>query len=258
MTELADQERDVTPAEMIGSLQGLVRKTIGSSDPFQAEREHWWQELEGCEAKVRSFVESAEDPLLRALALATRANVFDDERLTEREVREDLKKLGLWGDEEVPPEEFSFSDADLLVQDLAEKKHLLFVHDTGPELFFDRLVIEQLQARFPQLEVTCVVRHRPILLHATHEDLEKSGILELPRVTAVDPGIDAIGLPLNECAREFRDRFDECDIVLGKGQAAFESLQDVEVSSYFAMRVKCSVMAKVQGVGVGELALTRC
>ncbi len=73
----------------------------------------------------------------------------------------------------------------------------------------------------------------------------------------IDPGISALGIPLNECTREFRDQFESADLVLGKGQAHYETLADGEITSYFLMRVKCQVMAKHQGVSVADIVLVK-
>ena len=74
-------------------------------------------------------------------------------------------------------------------------------------------------------------------------------------VTLTDPGISALGIPLNECSREFRDLFDEADVIIAKGQAHYETLTDTGKPTYSLMRVKCAVVAKTQGVQPGDLVL---
>lgn len=257
MSELVDMGRDVTPADLNSQLWAVVSKTLGTTDPYQQQRQEWRRELEGGRARLKEVIAASEDGLLAALQLSARANVFDNECATDRSIRKELQGTGVWGDEGSETQELSFSDYDLFLQDLDQARSLIFVHDSGPEMLFDALLIRQIRARRPKLEIVCVVRARPILLDATQEDLEASGLLKLSGVRGVDPGIDTLGVPLNECSRELREEFEKGDLVLGKGQASFETLADAEKKTYFLMRVKCAVMAKVQGVRVGDLAFVK-
>ncbi|MFQ5655043.1 MAG: DUF89 domain-containing protein [Planctomycetota bacterium] len=254
MTELAALDRDTTPAEMVHSMQTLLSKTLGAADPYQKEREDWFQELEGLEERIGARVDAADDPLECALLLAARANVFDDECLSQRAVREELKRLGLREGAPEPCEGFAFSDLDLFLKDIEDHRTLLFFHDSGPEVPFDRVLIERILAASGSLEVTCVVRSHPVLLDAVREDLERVGIPEIPGVVrTVDPGISALGVPLNECSREFREVFDRSEVILAKGQAHLETLVDCGRPAYFLLRVKCAVVEKAQGAQIGDL-----
>lgn len=262
MSELEGIERDLTPAQLNARLCGVVSKTLGVADPYQQERTNWRRETEDTQRFQALIAESA-DPLRVALTLAGRVNVFDDECLTEGAIREELRRMRvpllsdsgeLSGGE---ADRLAFSDLDLFVADLERAKTLLFVHDSGPEVPFDALLIRELLRLHPELQVTCVARARPILMDATREDLQQSGLLALPGVRGIDPGIDTLGIPLSECSRELREEFERSDLVFGKGQAAFETLAHEAKPSYFLMRIKCEVMAKLQGLRVGELAFIK-
>lgn len=257
MTELAEVGRDDTPAEMMHGVEKLLLKTLGTTDPYLKEREAWDKELEGISEKARARVGTATDPLELALLLAARANVFDDECLASRDVRDELRRLDL-REGGTTSEAFATSDLDLFVKDLDKSESLLFLHDSGPELPFDGIVIERIHERWPDIAITLVVRSAPVLLDATADDIATHGLGSLAGVAEViDPGISALGIPLNECTREFRDRFKSADVVLGKGQAHYETLADGDKTTYFLMRVKCDVMAKHQGVSVGDLVFIK-
>lgn len=258
MQELVGVDRECTPAELMTQLTGIVSKSLGASDPYQQERKDWWEELERCNDQVVENVQQAADPLRQAVLLATGANIFDDEGLRGRKIRDFLRSFEIWGETDGDQPVLAVDDVDLFRSDLAEAKSLLFVHDSGPELLFDRILIEQIVHVAPQIEVTSVVRSQPFLLDATHEDLERSKLLDVAGVVgAIDPGIPTLGIPLDECSREFREQFAAADLVLGKGQASFETMVDNSVSRYFSFRVKCAVMAKVQGLKVGGLVFSK-
>ncbi len=259
MAELVDADRDVTPAELMAETHGHVVKALGASDPFQEERAHWFQELTTVLENIESTVEDSEDPLLTALAFAARANAFDDETLSRAKLRRELNRLVRKDDGPKVDEEFSFADDySSFVKELAEAKTLMFIHDSGPGLVFDKLVIDRLVARRPELSITSVVRHQPILLDATHDDSERAGIAAHAAVSAViDPGKVTLGCLPNECSREFREVFEAVDMVLAKGQASVETLEACERRIYFMLRVKCDTMAKAQGAKVGDTLLYR-
>ena len=259
MAEWIESEGGVTPAERVSRLHDLVCKNLGVTDPWQKVREAWVGEVEPLLEPIRERVGASDDPLATALTLAARANVFDDELLTKKKVREDLRKMGLHpAKAPETPDALAVSDLDRFREELGSAKHLLFIHDSAPELPFDRVLIEQLVAERPDLTVTSVVRGQPVILDATRTDLETFGIDTLPAVqTVVDPGSPGLGITLETAQREFRDLFDGSDLVLAKGQAHVETLARAERSVYFLFRIKCGVMAREEGGRVGEIVFAR-
>ena len=257
MAELADANRDSTPAELVATTYAHVVKTLGATDPFQKDRDHWFQELSGVEERIAAAIERADDPLLRSLSFSARANVFDDETLTRARVQRDLAPIAS-GDDEDPETLSDGEDYAAFLQDLEGANSLLFIHDSGPELVLDRHVIDQLASRRPELEITSVVRAQPILLDATREDAERVGLHEHSAIKGiVDPGTTSLGCPPNTCTREFRETLESSDVVLAKGQAALETLSGIERRVYFLLRVKCGVMASSQGAKRGDTLLLR-
>ncbi|MCI0650841.1 MAG: ARMT1-like domain-containing protein [Planctomycetes bacterium] len=253
MQELASMRRDATPAEMMFMLESLASKTLGAPDPYHAARKEWRRELADTHAAASRRIAAAADPLGAALLYAARANVFDDEQLSPREIRIELERTGLRAGEPPGSDGFAASAVEAFRLELEQARDLLFLHDSAPELPFDRALIERLGVIAPNLRVSCVVRSQPILLDATREDALHYGISDLPNVARVlDPGIFALGTPLDECSSEFRDSFAAAGIVLAKGQAHFETLENCGRPVYHLLRVKCRVMAKCQGVRVGD------
>lgn len=225
MTDLAAVERDTTPAEVMRRAAELVTRTLGAADPFQAERHAWFEELLPVQDKLRDRILRAPKPLFAALEAAARSNVFDDETLSAAAIRGELQQVLTGALVTTEAAAFALSDYDLFEADLAGAQSLFFLHDSGPELLFDRLLIEAMVARAPKLRVTSVVRAQPILLDADLDDSERAGLAKTAGVVdVITPGIHTLGLPLNECTREFRTAFESADLVLAKGQAHFETV----------------------------------
>ncbi len=256
MGELIAAERDDTPAERICALHDLVCRNLGVTDPWHKAREEWTEELATFVDPLEARLDAAADPLGAALLAAARANVFDDELLSGRTVREELRRTGARDDS--TPDQFAFSDLDRFRKELAGARSLLLLHDSGPELLFDIALIRRMRAERPELEVTSVVRAQPILLDATREDAERAGLDRTDGVVAVvDPGVRGLGISLETSNREFREQFEGADLVLAKGQAHIETLSDCGRPVYFLFRIKCSVMARQQGSRIGELVFVR-
>lgn len=256
MQELLDGRRDVTPAEMVFSLEGVISKTLGAADPYQKIRADWHEELDGLLEKLSARIADGAQPLHTALAMAARANVFDDEQLSPRQVRDELKRLALA--EGAAADRFAHDDIVAFEKELGSARTLMFLHDSGPEAPFDRELVKQVVARQPSLAVTCVVRPKPVLLDATREDLERYRFEKLDGVAGIiDAGIAALGVPLNECSREFRERFEAADVIIAKGQAHYETLEDCGRTVFFLLRVKCPVMARKQASKVGDIVFVK-
>ena len=257
MNAWVEADRDETPAERVTQLNELVCRNLGVADPWQKVRESWVEEVAPHVEGVAGQIAAAEDPLATALAVSARSNAFDDELLTKKALRAELRRLGAGGDSEgIDP--LTVSDLKRFRKDLADAETLLFLHDSAPELPFDRLLIEQLVAERPELKITSVVRGQPILLDATLEDWQNAGIGDLPQVVeAVEPGVAGVGVPLEGASREFRERFESSDLVLAKGQAHRETLAESERAVYALLRLKCAVLAREEGGKIGDTLFVR-
>ena len=90
--------------------------------------------------------------------------------------------------------------------------------------------------RLEEKKITAVVRARPILGWAVAEDAARAGI-GAAADALIDPGANCIGLPLSQCSQDLRTAFDQADLVIAKGQAAYETLGAERKTIYVLMRV---------------------
>jgi len=253
MSELVRADDEATPAEMVHRVFRKTAHTLGLADPYATEKRGWREEVLGNQEWIRKQVNRTGDPFLTALKLSIAANQLDNELrpiLTLKGLVEGLEKYPFRGD---PLEGFRES--------IAGAKKILYIHDTAGELFFDRLLIEKME-REPSL-FTSVVRKVPILTDAAREDALAFGLDEVVG-EIIDPGVDCQGVPLLDGSEEFRKSFDGADLILVKGQAAYETLEGhlseegcAEKDIFFLLAVKCPVMASFLGVSLGDLVLER-
>ena len=134
---------------------------------------------------------------------------------------------------------------------LGRASRILYLADNAGEIVFDRLLIE----RMPPGKVTVGVRGFPVINDATMKDAEDTGMTELAEV--IDNGSDGPGTILDDCSQSFRDRFDEADLIIAKGQGNYETLSEVDKDIYFLLKAKCAVIARDMGCQEDDMILKR-
>jgi uncharacterized protein with ATP-grasp and redox domains len=97
------------------------------------------------------------------------------------------------------------------------------------------------------------VKSGPVLNDAIRRDAVAAGIGD--HVTVVETGSSSLGVALNECSPEFLDLYRRAGVVISKGQANYETLDDAARSIFFILRVKCPVISKPMGIPTGASIL---
>jgi hypothetical protein len=122
----------------------------------------------------------------------------------------------------------------------------MILGDNAGEIGMDTLLVKQLKAL--GAEVTYVVREKPILNDATMEDAQFVGMDRLCRV--ISSGVDSPGTLLSRCHPDFLQELHAAPIVISKGQGNFECLHGRVPGIFFALKVKCQVVARLTGFPV--------
>lgn len=238
----ADLDMSQSPPVIGQQIHRLIRKLIGNTDPYRELKQRFNRlALELC-AELEERVRTSEDPMETAVRLAIAGNIID------LGVKTSIKE----------------SDIEIIIRDCltadfdnqevegfrnAVKKagKILYLADNAGEIVFDRLLIEQL----PYEKITVVVKGRPVINDATMEDAEFTGLTKM--VEVIDNGSDAPGTILETCSQIFRNRFEEADLIIAKGQGNYETLSDSDKNIYFVLKAKCPVIARDLGCEVGEM-----
>lgn len=255
MQELCEVDDLLSPAEVAHLVFRRASKALGVATPYAADQKKWIDAVCGNEGSIREVVAESKDPFLAALQLAVAANLIDCEAPEQFHEGFSLKAIlgiqkGLEGGAQM-----GIDKSEDLRQAVAEASQILFVHETAGELFFDRLLIETF-GKEPS-EVVSVLRSTPSLGSATEEHALAVGLDKVATLT--DPGIDCRGILLDSSSEKFREEFNRADLVIAKGQAAFETLEEVSGGSsndqkrcFYLLTVKCAVIAAELGVSAGD------
>ena len=244
MERLPELNFDRSPAEVSYETLRFACKHLGVADPFKEDKALHNEKMLAIEHDLRQQVRAAPDPLRRAIEFALAGNMIDlgiqDVEDVERSLLADAASLDVAHD-----------DYPLLRDALDGARSALYLLDNAGEIVCDKLVIEQLGVH----DITCAVRRAPIINDVTREDAEAVALGRLAKI--VDIGVDALGVPLSLCSAEFRELFAEADVVIAKGQANFETLDEEEREIIHILRAKCDHMARYLGVPRGAAAIVR-
>jgi uncharacterized protein with ATP-grasp and redox domains len=239
---LASDVEGLNPAEIGDSVHRLVREEVGHADPYGVAKESSTRRALDLYPRMKSLLGRANDPLRVAVRLSIAGNVIDFAQ---------GRRYDLWKEvERVLVQPFAVDHRERFRDALAGAGQLLLLADNAGEVVFDRLLIEVLD-----VPVAYAVKGGPVLNDATADDARDAGIDEVAEI--VSTGSDAPGTILSRCSTSFRERFAASDVVLAKGQANYETLGDDGNGVFFALRVKCPVLARDASVPVGSIVFRR-
>ena len=226
---------DRSPAYYAYFIQKIVKELAGTDDPFKEQKRTANEIAVKLLPEFERELESIEDRLAYAIKLSAVGNFIDFAIKGDLNVEEDVKAL--------MSSDFVVWDYEVFRNRLDKAKSVLIVGDNAGEIAFDKPLVKTLLEMGK--EVVYAVKGKPILNDATYEDAVEVSMTELCKV--VDNGSDKVGTWLEDCSEEFLEVFWNSDIVISKGQANFETLNDVDRNIFFLLVAKCEPIARETG-----------
>lgn len=235
-----------SPPAMAQRIHRLIREITGAKDPYLEVKNRYNRLALEMYPDLKERIETSTDPLEAALRLAIAGNIIDlgvKTSIKESDIEEIIND-SLTAD-------FDGRQIEEFRNAVSRAEKILYLADNAGEIVFDRLLIE----RLPCEKVTVVVKGVPVINDAMLEDAEFAGLTEI--VEVIDNGSDAPGTILESCSQTFRDRFEDADLIIAKGQGNYETLSDIDKDIFFILKAKCHVIAKDLGCEMGEMILQR-
>jgi len=239
---LAEMDINLPPPAIAGQLYRDVESLLGNGDPFLQDKKTANARVMKILPRLQSIVASSSDPLARSLEVSIIGNYIDSGVARDFPWEEELEQEARDLDRQV---------YDRFCQAVEDHKEVMILGDNAGEIALDTLLVRRLQER--GCKVTYVVRGSPIINDATLEDAREVGMTELCRV--VSSGVDTPGTVLSRCDPDFLASFNRSPVILSKGQGNLEALSDECSGIFYALKVKCPVVAGVTGLPVGRSAL---
>lgn len=236
----------LTPAEVTEACIAAITHALGDDDPFREAKVRFNETVAGLLPLAREIMSQkrgAKGRLHTALLLAAAGNIIDPGIVTHMDVAGTLRKAVEAG--------FRVDHAEKLFAALGigerpRGKKLLYIADNAGEIVLDALAVELLAE---WAAVTVVVRGGPILNDAMEEDALFAGISRFAAIMTT--GCSRLGI-LEGCSPEFQAAFRDSDIVISKGHANYETIEENRPGVFFLLTAKCRPVARRLGVEVGD------
>ncbi len=230
---LADADEKYNAPAVLYRVEALHRRLLGPLPDFEKEKAEYNALMLAQEPYMQTAIEKAADPLLAALQLAMMGNYIDFGAAGSVKP-EKLRQLL----DSAAEQEFSSAEYAAFCADAEKAESLIYLTDNCGEIVADKLLIRQLQKRWPKLRITAVVRGGAAVNDATLEDARAIGLDAV--VPVLSSGCAMAGTDIHLVSKEICELLQRSDLILAKGQGNFETMNDGTLPVYFAFLCKCS------------------
>ena len=244
---ISQSPTDISPAEFSMAAYDAVRDLTEVSDPYKEQKARFNEIALSLYPQLKKLVESSSDPFHTASLLAAAGNVIDLGIGINVDLEQEIGRVLRGG--------FKIDHVGRFRQEISHARSLVYCFDNAGEIVFDRLFIEQILKVSPSLQVVGLVKGGPIINDATLEDAKIAGLTDLIEVTDIGPA--AIGVPISRVKPEVCALVTRSDVLLGKGQGNFETLDSVRRGFYAVLKAKCPSVASALGVGEGQVVFMK-
>jgi uncharacterized protein with ATP-grasp and redox domains len=236
-----------TPPELSREVHKIIRGITRSKDPYKKVKDKSNEIAKKNYFNLKRIVIESDDPLLMAIKLSIVGNVIDFGTIKRFNVDDMINN--------VLKQEFDIRSYRQFKRTLKQSETILFLADNSGEIFFDKLLLEEMAKR--QKHITYVVKANPIINDVLIEDAKFAGIDKLATIIEGDSGqkTSSPGIILSYASNNFLELFKSSDLVLSKGQGNYEGLSDVDRDVFFMLVVKCPLVAQDINREVGKLVL---
>lgn len=231
------EEQDCSP-----SLSVEIKKLYSEfwncpAEDYTEIKKEFNQLMLNVEASVEEKIRTSADPLETALLYARIGNYIDFAAL-ENVSQETMLKL-LENENQEPLSQTEYANFQT---DLSTAKTLVYLTDNCGEIVLDKLAVKILKEKYPQLNITVIVRGYPVVNDATMEDAEEIGLTDIVKVTGNGSNIGGTWFP--GLSNEARTLLEQADVILAKGQGNFETMNDCGLNVYYLFLCKCDLFQR--------------
>ncbi len=232
---IIDSRREDDTSPYLGYLLNQAyQKRFGPGPSYREVRKKYNDLVLSMEDSVRKKIESSEDPLSEALVYARIGNYIDFGALSHVDEETFLSLF-----DEVGVHLRDREAVSSFITQCAAAKTFLLITDNCGEIVLDKLFLQQLKKRFPDLKITVMVRGKEVINDATIEDAEYVGLDSV--ATVVSNGDAVAGTVYEMLPPEAREILDSADVILAKGQGNYESLSHQGRHIFYSFLCKCDL-----------------
>lgn len=234
---LDNRSEDDTSPYMVFRFNKVHEELFGKTADYKDIKKKYNDLVLGMENDLRCEIEASADPLAKALIMSRIGNYIDFgamDRVDQNEFMTLFKDTGMQ-ERDVPVYE-------AFLRECEKGGSFLLICDNCGEIVLDKLMIEQLQKRFPDINVKVLVRGREVLNDATEEDARYVGLDKIAEI--ISNGEAVAGTIYDMMPQDARNALDGADVILAKGQGNYESLSGRGRHVFYAFLCKCDLFMR--------------
>jgi uncharacterized protein with ATP-grasp and redox domains len=237
----------LSPPEISQHVHHIIRAETSNSDPYEKVKKDANQRAKDQYPSLKKMVSDSTDPLLMAVKLAIIGNVIDFGTMNRMNVKDII--------ENISKKEFDDTGYKRFKEQVKNAKTIVYLADNTGEIFFDRLLIEQIYCK--NRHIIYVVKQHPIINDATLDDAVFAGIDAYAEIIAGDSDVaySAPGMVVSNMTKKLKSMIENADVIISKGQGNYESLSDINREIFFLLMIKCPLVATNIGIDVGSMVL---
>lgn len=221
---------------IVRTINQIQDEMFGMKQDYAQIKRHYNQVMLNHEEQVKSKLAQSDDPIKTGIQYAMIGNYIDfGARISVNE--EQLTEL-LNDSDRFVIDEKQYGE---LTDDLESAHKMVYLTDNCGEIVMDKLLIREIQKKYPDLKVTVLVRGEEVINDATLEDATQVGLTESAEV--LPNGSDIAGTWLEEISEEAKSVLEEADVIISKGQGNFETLRKCGMNIYYIFLCKCDLFA---------------
>ena len=232
MKLMAESDTSISSPALLVPISEIYERYLGKTDGMQEAKKKYNDLLLGMEDTLESHIRAQTDPLEVALCYARIGNYIDFSAL--KEISEETL-LSMFEEQDrisLDPAEYGCMKRDLETADT-----LVYLTDNCGEVVLDKIVIRLLKEQYPDLKITAVVRGCAVTNDVDMEAAEYVGLTEL--VEVLGNGSKIAGTELAFVSESVRERIEQADLIISKGQGNFETIHGCGFNIYYLFLCKC-------------------
>lgn len=244
-------EKNDTSPYLNAKIMRLLNSELNLGDIYYEIKKEYNKLLISMEDEILNNIYNSHDKLLTALKYAMVGNFIDFGAMDKVDINK-LKDLI----KDAPKEIVNNNEYNNFLEEIKNAKQIVYLVDNSGEIVFDKIFIKLIKEMYPEIIIDVIVRGKPVHNDATIVDAEEVGLCSI--VNVIGNGTDIPGTQLNEINLKAKEKIDNADLIIAKGQGNFETLFGCGKNTYYIFLCKCDLftkrfnMEKFQGVFINE------
>jgi len=241
---IADLDFCLSPPEMVFEVSNIIKEYTGKIDYFAGAKKKSNKYILDMYEELSGIISNSNDPFDTAMRLAIAGNIIDfgaKHDFTDKLIHAEIDKVLISKD----------INSDFLKEAVKKAEKILYIGDNAGEIVFDKLFLKQL----PIEKITYVVRGEAVLNDVLMEDAETVGLTDM--LPVITNGSALPGTVLKYCSEDFRDTFNNADLIISKGQGNYETMSGLNHNIIFLLMIKCPVIGRDIGKETGSFVVLK-